>query len=177
MCSPAHCAAVNCGYVQTGWPVTPGHEIVGRESRRPRAAWQTVLFTCPSGVAAARCVYGHEHLQVYGGSWSRGVATRWWICRVANVPEQCLIEVPDDVPTHLAPSKLPGCIDKTAGHGIRMARRVVESGRVLVIGAGPLAFVRSYRAGNGASRHSCCRDKTETARWPSILVLKLLPMT
>jgi putative FmdB family regulatory protein len=50
------------------------------------------------------------------------------------VPAQCLLPVPDDIPDHLAPLLLDTI--GTAGHGVRLARKIVDAGRVLVLGAG-----------------------------------------
>lgn len=122
-----------------GWPVTPGHEIVGRVNHAGHALHgRRVLVYMPIWCGScAMCEAGHEHLctadlGLVGWQRDGGYAER------VNVPEQCLIEVPDDVPTHLAPLLLDTIA--TAGHGIRMARRVADSGHVLVIGAGPIGL-------------------------------------
>ncbi len=122
-----------------GWPVTPGHEIVGRVNHPGHAMHgKRVLVYMPIWCGRCEmCLAGHEHLctadmGLVGWQCDGGYAER------VNVPDQCLIEVPDDIPTHLAPLLLDTIA--TAGHGIRLARRVVQAGRVLVIGAGPIGL-------------------------------------
>jgi L-iditol 2-dehydrogenase len=54
------------------------------------------------------------------------------------VPDQCLLPVPDDIPDHLAPLLLDTI--GTAGHGVRLSQKIVSSGKVLVMGAGPIGL-------------------------------------
>ena len=122
-----------------GWPVTPGHEIVGRVNHPGhRLHGRRVLVYMPIWCGTCdMCLSGNEHLcnadlGLVGWQRDGGYAER------VNVPDQCLLEVPDDIPTHLAPLLLDTIA--TAGHGIRLARRIVERGRVLVIGAGPIGL-------------------------------------
>jgi threonine dehydrogenase-like Zn-dependent dehydrogenase len=57
------------------------------------------------------------------------------------VPENCLLEVPDDIEDSLAPLLLD--VIGTSGHAVRFVSRVVppqEAGPVLVMGAGPVGL-------------------------------------
>jgi threonine dehydrogenase-like Zn-dependent dehydrogenase len=122
-----------------GWPMTPGHEIMGivehhghpLHGRRCLAYIPVWCGRCPE------CLGGHTHLcrhatQLIG--WQRPGGYAQYVA----VPDQCLLSVPDDIPDHLAPLLLDTI--GTAGHGIRLSRKVVESGRVLVLGAGPIGL-------------------------------------
>lgn len=122
-----------------GWPMTPGHEIVGvvqqhghaLHGRRCLAYIPVWCGQCPE------CVAGHTHMcrnakELIGWQRPGGYA------EYVNVPEQCLLPVPDDIPDHLAPLLLDTI--GTAGHGIRLARKIVDSGRVLLMGAGPIGL-------------------------------------
>jgi L-iditol 2-dehydrogenase len=55
-----------------------------------------------------------------------------------NVPEQCLLPVPDDIPDRLAPLLLDAI--GTTAHGLRLAQRIVPGGSVLLLGAGPIGL-------------------------------------
>jgi threonine dehydrogenase-like Zn-dependent dehydrogenase len=122
-----------------GWPMTPGHEIVGvvqqpghaLHGRRCLAYIPVWCGQCPE------CVAGHTHMcrnakELIGWQRPGGYA------EYVNVPEQCLLPVPDYIPDHLAPLLLDTI--GTAGHGIRLARKIVDSGRVLLMGAGPIGL-------------------------------------
>ena len=122
-----------------GWPVTPGHEIVGRvNAPSHRLHGKRALVYMPIWCGRCdMCVAGHEHLCTADSGlvgWQRDGG----YAESVNVPEQCLLEVPDDIPTHLAPLLLDTIA--TAAHGIRMARRLVQYGSVLIIGAGPIGL-------------------------------------
>jgi len=54
------------------------------------------------------------------------------------VPEQCLIPLPDDVPSRLAPLLLDTI--GTVSHGLRLVRHRVSEGPTLVVGAGPIGL-------------------------------------
>jgi len=122
-----------------GWPVTPGHEVVGRinapgHAEDGRRALVYIPVWC--GVCDL-CKAGQTHLCTAIGEligWQRhgGYADS------LIVPERCLLPLPDDVPTELAPLLLD-CIG-TPAHGIRLARRLVSAGPVAVIGAGPVGL-------------------------------------
>ena len=122
-----------------GWPLTPGHEIVGvvqqpghaRHGQRCLAYIPVWCGHCPE------CLDGHNHIcrnarELIG--WQRPGGYAEYVA----VPDQCLLPVPDDIPDHLAPLLLDTI--GTAGHGVRLSRRIVDSGRALVLGAGPIGL-------------------------------------
>ena len=124
---------------RNGWPMTPGHEILGivqqaghaLDGRRCLAYIPVWCGQCPE------CKGGHPHIcrnasQLIG--WQRPGGYAEYLA----VPAQCLLPVPDDIPDHLAPLLLDTI--GTAGHGVRLARKIVDAGRVLVLGAGPIGL-------------------------------------
>lgn len=124
---------------QRGWPVTPGHEIVGVVDQPGHALnGRRVLVYIPVFCGhCEQCRAGREHLcenatDLVGWQIPGGYA------EALGVPAQCLIPVPDDVPTALAPLLLDTI--GTAAHGVRLARRFVDSGPALVVGAGPIGL-------------------------------------
>lgn len=122
-----------------GWPVTPGHEIFGIVQHPGHA------------LHGKRCLV---YIPVWCGQCPECLAGQHHICRNANeligwqrpggyaqyvsVPDQCLLPVPDDIPDHLAPLLLDTI--GTAGHGVRLSRKIVNSGKALVMGAGPIGL-------------------------------------
>jgi L-iditol 2-dehydrogenase len=83
------------------------------------------------------CTEGHTHLcqnatDLMGWQRAGGYA------EAVVVPGQCLLPVPDDVPTHLAPLLLDTI--GTAAHGVRLAQGLVKPGRALILGAGPIGL-------------------------------------
>lgn len=124
-----------------GWPVTPGHEVVA-EVAQPghRLHGQRVAVYIPIWCGHCDpCLAGHTQLceaapdiQLIGWQRPGGYA------QAMVAPEQCLIPLPDDIPTELAPLLLDTI--GTAGHGVRLARRLVPSGAALVVGAGPIGL-------------------------------------
>ncbi len=120
-----------------GW--VPGHEIMGVvESAGHVLEGRRVLVYIPVFCGhCASCRAGDTQLCDVGTDligWNRpgGYA------EALNVPEQCLLPVPDDIPTALAPLLLDTI--GTAAHAIRLAQRVVADGPVLVLGAGPIGL-------------------------------------
>jgi threonine dehydrogenase-like Zn-dependent dehydrogenase len=122
-----------------GWPLTPGHEVFGvvqqpghaMHGRRCLAYIPVWCGQCPE------CLAGHNHIcrnarELIG--WQRPGGYAQYLA----VPQQCLLPVPDDISDHLAPLLLDTI--GTAGHGVRLARRIVDAGRVLVLGAGPIGL-------------------------------------
>lgn len=125
--------------LKQGWPMTPGHEIAGhvdRPGHRLHARRCLVYIPAYCGRCES-CEAGDTHLCVTMPAlvgWQRpgGYA------EAVAVPEQCLLPVPDDIPTDLAPLLLDTI--GTAGHGVRLARRIVDGGAALVLGAGPIGL-------------------------------------
>jgi L-iditol 2-dehydrogenase len=125
--------------LRQGWPVTPGHEILGRVEQ-PGHAWhgrRALVYIpvfcghcddCRAG--ATHCCRNATDLM----GWQRdgGYAD------ALAVPEQCLLPVPDDIPDRLAPLLLD--VIGTTSHGLRLARRIVPRGSALLLGAGPIGL-------------------------------------
>ena len=94
--------------------------------------------TFRSSAAAARSVRpGGRIFAAKPASLSAGNGLGGYAERLA-VPERCLLPLPDDVPNRLAPLLLDTI--GTTAHGIRLARRIVEPGTALVLGAGPIGL-------------------------------------
>ncbi|MCE2659076.1 MAG: alcohol dehydrogenase catalytic domain-containing protein [Rubrivivax sp.] len=124
---------------RNGWPLTPGHEITGVVQQPGHALHgQRCLAYIPVWCGRCpECQAGHNHIcrnarQLIG--WQRPGGYAEYVA----VPDQCLLPVPDDIPDHLAPLLLDTI--GTAGHGVRLSRKIVDSGRVLVLGAGPIGL-------------------------------------
>lgn len=120
-----------------GWPVTPGHEIVGRIASGPRQGERALVYIPVYCGHCDDCARGDTHLCMTHASlvgWQRngGYAER------LSVPARCLIPVPDDVDTGLAPLLLD--VVGTPAHALRLAHRVKPSGSVAVLGAGPIGL-------------------------------------
>ncbi len=122
-----------------GWPLIPGHEIVGHVDQPGHRlhARRCVVYIPAFCGRCEPCRAGDTHLcaempALVGWQRPGGYA------EALAVPEQCLIPVPDDIPTELAPLLLDTI--GTAGHGVRLARKLVSDGPALVIGAGPIGL-------------------------------------
>jgi L-iditol 2-dehydrogenase len=122
-----------------GWPVTPGHEIVGEVDQPGHALHRKrCLVYIPVWCGHCElCLNQQTHLcenatDLIGWQRPGGYA------EAVLVPTQCLLPVPDDIPTHLAPLLLDTI--GTAAHGVRLASRLVQSGRVLIMGLGPIGL-------------------------------------
>jgi L-iditol 2-dehydrogenase len=122
-----------------GWPVTPGHEIVGVvDHPGHRLHDRRCLVNIPAFCGACEpCRRGDTQLcetlpQLIGWQRPGGYA------EALAVPEQCLVPVPDDIATELAPLLLDTI--GTAGHGVRLAQPIAPAGAALVIGAGPIGL-------------------------------------
>jgi threonine dehydrogenase-like Zn-dependent dehydrogenase len=120
-----------------GWPVTPGHEIVGRVASGLRRGERALVYIPVFCGTCDDCRNGDTQLCLTHASlvgWQRdgGYAER------LAVPAQCLIPVPDDVETRLAPLLLD--VVGTPAHALRLAHRVRPTGSVAVIGAGPIGL-------------------------------------
>ena len=122
-----------------GWPVTSGHEIAGRVDQpgHPQDGRRVVVYIPVYCGHCEECDAGRTHLcresrDLVGWQRPGGYAER------LAVPERCLLPVPDDIPDRLAPLLLDTI--GTTAHGIRLGKRVVEGGRALVLGAGPIGL-------------------------------------
>ena len=125
--------------LRRGWPCTPGHEIAGRVNQpgHPRHGERAVAYIPVFCGRCDACARGRTHLcensrELLGWQRPGGYA------EAVSVPERCLLPIPDDVPDHLAPLLLDTI--GTTAHGLRLARRLVESGPALVLGAGPIGL-------------------------------------
>jgi threonine dehydrogenase-like Zn-dependent dehydrogenase len=124
--------------LRQGWPVTPGHEILGVVEAPGHALHgRRALVYIPAFCGrCAQCAAGDTHLcataELIGWQRPGGYA------ETLAVPRQCLIPVPDDIPDRLAPLLLDTI--GTAAHGVRQAMRLVQPGPALVIGAGPIGL-------------------------------------
>ncbi len=125
--------------LRNGWPVTPGHEIVGvvdQPGHRLHGSRCLVYIPVWCGKCES-CKSGDTQLcenatDLMGWQRAGGYA------EALSVPEQCLLPVPDDVPTHLAPLLLDTI--GTAAHGVRLSQGLVPAGRALILGAGPIGL-------------------------------------
>src|SRR4051794_26898875 len=122
-----------------GWPVTSGHEIAGHVEHpgHLRNGERVVVYIPVFCGTCEECRAGRTHLcresrQLVGWQRPGGYAER------LAVPERCLLPIPDDVSDRLAPLLLDTI--GTTAHGVRLARRIVERGRALVLGAGPIGL-------------------------------------
>ncbi len=125
--------------LRNGWPVTPGHEIAGVvDHPGHRLHGQRCLVYIPVWCGRCeQCCGGHTHLCENGTDlmgWQRAGG----YAEALAVPQQCLLPVPDDVPTYLAPLLLDTI--GTAAHGVRLAQTLVPTGRALIFGAGPIGL-------------------------------------
>lgn len=125
--------------LRRGWPFTPGHEIAGRVDQPGHARHgQRVAVYIPVFCGRCEaCASGRTHLcqnsrELVGWQRNGGYA------EAVAVPERCLLPLPDDVPDHLAPLLLDTI--GTTAHGVRLAQRVAQGGRALVLGAGPIGL-------------------------------------
>ncbi len=137
-----HCAL--CGsdlrLFRDGAAWTPGHEIMGQVVAPGNALdGRRVLVYIPVFCGScARCRAGDTHLcetdpDLIGWNRPGGYA------EALNVPERCLLPVPDDIEDSLAPLLLD--VIGTTAHAIRLARKLLPGGgRALVTGAGPIGL-------------------------------------
>lgn len=124
---------------KNGWPVTPGHELVGRVNHpghalHGRRALAYIPVWCGR---CAPCARGDTQLCENMGDLV-GWQTDGGYADSTIVPEQCLLPVPDDIPTELAPLLLDTI--GTPAHGIRLAKKLVSAGPVAITGAGPIGL-------------------------------------
>jgi threonine dehydrogenase-like Zn-dependent dehydrogenase len=132
-----------------GWPVTPGHEIIGRVASGHRRGERVLVYIPVFCGTCDDCRRDDTHLCLTHGSligWQRngGYAER------LAVPEQSLIPVPDDIETRVAPLLLD--VVGTPAHGLRLAHRVTPKGSIAIIGAGPIGLGALLAAQNAGHR-------------------------
>jgi L-iditol 2-dehydrogenase len=125
--------------LRSGWPVTPGHEILGHVDQ-PGHAWHRRRALVYIPVFCGRCedcTAGRTHV-CRNASDLMGWQRDGGYAEAVAVPEQCLLPVPDDIPDRLAPLLLDAI--GTTMHGLRLGRRVVPRGSALLLGAGPIGL-------------------------------------
>jgi threonine dehydrogenase-like Zn-dependent dehydrogenase len=122
-----------------GWPVTSGHEIAGRVDQpgHPRHGERVLVYIPVFCGRCEECAAGRTHLcrdsrELVGWQRPGGYAER------LAAPERCLLPLPDDVPDRIAPLLLDTI--GTSAHGLRLAKRIVDGGPALVLGAGPIGL-------------------------------------
>lgn len=124
--------------LRQGWPLTPGHEILGTidAPRHPMHGRRALVYIPTFCGRCAHCRAGDTQLcataELVGWQRQGGYA------EALAVPEQCLIPVPDDIPDALAPLLLDTI--GTVAHGVRQAMRLIAPSPALVIGAGPIGL-------------------------------------
>lgn len=125
-----------------GAQFTPGHEIFGVvEQPGHRLDGRRCLVYIPVHCGhCASCLAGDTQMCLNESvlvGWNRPGGYAEYL----TVPEQCLLEVPDDIEDDVAPLLLDTI--GTAAHGIRFVMPLVppaETGAVLVTGAGPVGM-------------------------------------
>lgn len=125
-----------------GTQVTPGHEIFGvveQTGHRLHARRCLVYIPVHCGHCAS-CLAGDTQMCLTKSilvGWNRPGGYAEYLA----VPEQCLLEVPDDIDDDMAPLLLDTI--GTAAHGIRFVQSLVPpatTAPVLVTGAGPVGI-------------------------------------
>jgi L-iditol 2-dehydrogenase len=123
---------------RNGWPVTPGHEVFGviDAPTHPRNGERVAVYIPVFCGTCDDCATGRTHLcssrTLIGWQRNGGYADR------LVAPERCLLPIPDDIDDTLAPLLLD--VIGTTAHGVRLAQRVVDQGKALVVGAGPIGL-------------------------------------
>ncbi len=121
---------------------TPGHEIFGvvDQSGHAMHGRRCAVFIPVHCGACASCLAGATHTCERESTlvgWNRDGGYG----EALAVPQQCLLEVPDDIPDDLAPLLLDTI--GTAAHALRLVRPLLRdpaSMRVLITGAGPVGL-------------------------------------
>jgi threonine dehydrogenase-like Zn-dependent dehydrogenase len=123
----------------SGHPRVPGHEIVGTAEMpgHPMHGRRYAVYIPVFCGHCAECKRGNTQCcttsrQLVGWSRPGGYS------EAVVVPEQCLLPIPDALSPALAPLVLDTV--GTTAHGLRLARRVVQTRRMLVFGAGPIGL-------------------------------------
>ncbi|MES2099174.1 MAG: alcohol dehydrogenase catalytic domain-containing protein [Pseudomonadota bacterium] len=125
-----------------GAEFTPGHEIFGVVEQPGHAMHgKRCLVYIPVHCGRCEtCLSGDTQMCIVESvlvGWNRPGGYAEYL----TVPEQCLLEVPDDIEDELAPLLLDTI--GTAAHGVRFVRHLVPpetTGPVLVTGAGPVGM-------------------------------------
>lgn len=124
---------------KNGWPVTPGHEIVGRiDAPGHKLHGRRAVIYIPVYCGHCEACRRGDTQVCFNATDLIGWQRPGGYAETLLVPEQCLMPLPDDIPTELAPLLLDSI--GTPAHGLRMARRVVDTGPVAVLGAGPVGL-------------------------------------
>ena len=125
-----------------GAEFTPGHEIFGvvETPGHPLDGKRCLVYIPVHCGHCASCVVGDTQMCL-----TESVLVGWnrpgGYAEFLTVPEQCLLEVPDDIDDDLAPLLLDTI--GTAAHGVRFVMNLVppgDAGPVLVTGAGPVGM-------------------------------------
>lgn len=125
--------------LRQGSAITPGHEIVGRVATRGHALeGRRVLVYIPVFCGHCDACRRLETTRCENATDLIGWQRPGGYAEALAVPDQCLIPVPDDVPTRVAPLLLDTI--GTVAHGLRQAGRLVGAGPTLVVGAGPIGL-------------------------------------
>lgn len=125
-----------------GAQFTPGHEIFGvvEQPGHPMHGKRCLVYIPVHCGHCAACLAGDTQMCLNESvlvGWNRPGGYAEYL----TVPDQCLLEVPDDIEDELAPLLLDTI--GTAAHGIRFVQPLVppaETGPVLVTGAGPVGM-------------------------------------
>ena len=125
-----------------GAQFTPGHEIFGvvEQPRHALDGRRCLVYIPVHCGHCASCLAGDTQMCLNESvlvGWNRPGGYAEYL----TVPEQCLLEVPDDIEDDIAPLLLDTI--GTAAHGIRFVLPLVpptDAGPVLVTGAGPVGM-------------------------------------
>jgi threonine dehydrogenase-like Zn-dependent dehydrogenase len=125
-----------------GASITPGHEIFGvvEQLGHPLDGRRCLVYIPVHCGHCASCLAGDTQMCLNESvlvGWNRPGGYAEYL----TVPEQCLLEVPDDIEDDIAPLLLDTI--GTAAHGIRFVQALVppaDAGPVLVTGAGPVGM-------------------------------------
>ncbi len=125
-----------------GAEFTPGHEIFGvvEQPGHAKHGKRCLVYIPVHCGHCETCLSGDTQMCIVESvlvGWNRPGGYAEYL----TVPEQCLLDVPDDIEDELAPLLLDTI--GTAAHGVRFVRQLVPpetTGPVLVTGAGPVGM-------------------------------------
>lgn len=128
---------------ESGSAVVPGHEVVGtvRESRVPdRSSGDRVVVYIPLSCGECKACLAHQNNRCHRLEALMGWQVDGGFAEYMDVPGQCLLPVPDDVPADVAVLALDTF--GTAAHALRLGSRTQPEGigKLLVVGCGPLGL-------------------------------------